>query len=202
MAAPPQSRRSTLLSALLHAAVLAAVVLLPRLHSPEIAPRRLPGTAHGTLPLQAFQLQGSPPGASAPTPATPEHPRGPALPRPHKGVQHKAPQLSTPATPSTAGNAAEGALGDGDIRIALPQSHPRPEPDLSALPPGTGGDVVLDALIDAQGRIAHLSVTRSLGAAVDQQVIATVQQWTFTPAMRNGTPIASEQEILFHYDRS
>jgi protein TonB len=61
--------------------------------------------------------------------------------------------------------------------------------------------VVLDALIDAQGKVAKLSVTRSLGANVDQQVIATVQTWTFTPATRNGTPIASEQELLFHYER-
>jgi protein TonB len=36
---------------------------------------------------------------------------------------------------------------------------------------------------------------------VEQQVIATVQTWTFTPATRNGTPIASEQELLFHYER-
>ncbi|HEY4010865.1 MAG TPA: energy transducer TonB, partial [Acidobacteriaceae bacterium] len=89
----------------------------------------------------------------------------------------------------------------GNISIALVQFHPRPQPDLSTLTPGASGDVVLDALIDAQGHIAHLSIAKSLGPSVDQQVIATVQTWTFTPATRNGAPIASEQELLFHYER-
>lgn len=193
--------RSTLLSSSLHAAFIGALLMVARMHGgPAIAPRHLAGTEHGTEIMLSYQTLGSPPGATAAAAAP--RTRGPAVPRPHKSPADKAKQISEPAIASVPGNASEGSIGDGDISIALVQFHPRPQPDLSTLPTGGSGDVVLNALIDAQGHITQLTVSKSLGATVDQQVIATVQQWTFTPASRNGTPIPSEQEILFHYERS
>ena len=63
--------------------------------------------------------------------------------------------------------------------------------------------MVVDVVIDAQGRITQARLARGLGGSIDQQVLATVQgQWTFAPATRNGVAIASEQELLFHYERS
>jgi hypothetical protein len=29
----------------------------------------------------------------------------------------------------------------------------------------------------------------------------TVNQWTYVPAMKNGVPVASVQELHFHYER-
>jgi protein TonB len=199
MRSPAQHRRSVLFSIAAHSAALGVILLVAKLHAPELAPRHLPGTAHGTEVMLTYQALGAPPAATssrASRAAT-----GAAPPKPIKAPRQKASQLSEP-TPSVPGNASEGSLGDGDMTIALVRFHPHPEPDLSALPPGTSGDIVLDAVIDAEGHIAHLSVTRSLGASVDRQVVATVQQWTFTPAMRGGTPVESEQEILIHYERS
>jgi protein TonB len=163
------------------------------------APTHLPGTAQGTVLLFNYQLLGAPPGSAVAKAR--EQARGPALPRPAKSIAEHAQQLTRAATDQPPGDASEGAAGDGNMSIALVQFHPRPQPDLSLLAPGTGGDVILDATIDAQGKIEHLSVAHSLGAAVDQQVIATVQTWTFTPATRNGVPIPSEQQLLFHYQR-
>lgn len=195
-----QGSRSTGVSVALHAAVIGAFVVLARVHGPVLAPQHLAGTAQGTAVLPAYQLLGAPPGIASARPAA--HARGPALPQPHKSTAPKPSQLSAPAVDAPAGNASEGSVGDGDISIALVQFHPRPQPDLSSLPAGGSGDVVLDVVIDAEGHIAQLSVDRSLGSVVDSQVIATVQKWTFTPAKRNGMPIASEQQILFHYERS
>lgn len=195
----PPASRSALLSIATHAAVITVLALLTRIHGPRLAPEHLPGTAQGTVLTFNYQLLGAPPGTTAARPR--EQARGPALPRPARSPIPKPAQLTQPATNVAPGNAADGSEGDGAISIALVQFHPRPQPDLSTLPPGAGGDVVLDALIDTQGRVAHLSVTKSLGQSVDQQVIATVETWTFTPATRNGTPIASEQELLFHYER-
>jgi periplasmic protein TonB len=193
-------RRSALLSISVHGAALCGLLLLTRLHGPELAPEHLPGTAQGTIQTFTYQVLGAPPGVASAKPR--EQTQGPARPRPAKSTVEKAKQLSQPAVTAIDGNASEGSQGDGDITVALVQFHPWPAPDLSTLAPGTSGDVILDATIDAQGHIAHLSISKSLGPAVDQQVIATVQQWTFTPAMRNGAPIASEQEILFHYQRN
>jgi len=72
---------------------------------------------------------------------------------------------------------------------------------LSQLPKGTSGDVIVDVVIDKTGRIAKFTMTKGLGHGVDDTVLATIQQWTFQPATRNGQPVASEQELLFHYVR-
>jgi protein TonB len=193
-------RQSTVLSVTIHGAVLGLLFLLT-VHPPALAPRHLPGTAQGTVQLFAYQQLGAPPGiVSAKAPELKSNDS--AKPEPQKSPLPKVKQLSRPATTTIQGSDNEGSLGDGDISIALVRFHPRPEPDLSTLSPGDGGDIILDALIDDAGRIAHLSVSRSLGLSIDQQVIATVQIWTFTPAMRNGSPIASEQEIVFHYQRN
>src|SRR5579875_1604157 len=186
--------RSTGTSVAVHAAVL-ALLMGVKMRAPVLAPKHLPGTAQGTVLMFNYQLLGAPPGST--TAQAREQSKGPAVPRPAKSQLPKATQLARAASNEAPGNAADGSAGDGNISIALVQFHPRPQPDLSTLTPGASGDVVLDALIDAQGKVSHLSVTKSLGPSVDQQVIATVQTWTFAPATRSGVPIASEQELLF-----
>ena len=195
----PPGRRSALLSIAVHAAIACLLALIARVHGPMLAPEHMPGTQQGTVLMFNYQTLGAPPGSTTAAPR--QQAKGPALPAPARSPTDKAKQLTRAATNEAPGNAADGSEGDGNISIALVQFHPRPAPDLSTLTPGTSGDVVLDALIDAQGHIAKLSVTHSLGQTVDQQVMATVLTWTFSPATRNGTPIASEQELLFHYER-
>jgi periplasmic protein TonB len=199
MRGQPAGHEGALLSIAVHVCVITLLALMAHVHGPVLAPKHMPGTAQGTVLMFNYQLLGAPPGST--TAKAREQAKGPAMPRPAKSPTDKAKQLTQAATNTAPGNASDGSEGDGNISIALVQFHPRPAPDLSALAPGTSGDVVLDALIDAQGHISKLSVTKSLGTNVDQQVMATVQTWTFTPATRNGTPIASEQELLFHYER-
>jgi len=192
-------RKGAWMSIAVHAVVVGMLALIARMPGPVLAPKHMPGTAQGTVLMFNYQLLGAPPGSATAAPR--EQAKGPALPAPAKSPTDKAKQLTQAATNEAPGNAADGSEGDGNISIALVQFHPRPAPDLSTLAPGMSGDVVLDALIDAQGKITKLSVTKSLGPSVDSQVMATVQTWTFSPATRNGTPIASEQELLFHYER-
>ncbi len=163
--------------------------------------KHLPGTARGTHQLLTFSMGGAPPHRESVLEAK-VAPAKPPVPRPHLSPK-PTPTVSVAdkSSPGT-GTSGESALGDGNISIALVKFHPRPVPDLSALPSGTSGDVVLDATIDAQGKIAGLKVAKGFGGAIDQTVIATVQQWTFSPATKDGIPVASEQEILFHYERS
>ncbi len=109
--------------------------------------------------------------------------------------------MATAATAKADASSGEDALGDGDTTLALVVLHPTPEPDLSQLPAGTRGDVIVDVVIDKTGRIAKYTMMRGLGHGVDQTVLATIQTWTFQPATRNGLPVASEQELLFHYEK-
>jgi protein TonB len=120
-------------------------------------------------------------------------------------VPKPSPLPSLAPAPETAEAAATSAapgldsLGEGDVRIALGSSFPRPTPDLHGLPHGFEGDVVVDVVIDETGHIREAKLVRGISPQVDNSVIATVEQWQFIPAERNGTPIASLQELLFHY---
>ena len=55
---------------------------------------------------------------------------------------------------------------------------------------GINGVVVLAIVIDAEGLVSEVKVERGLTPAVDQQVVAAVQDLTFIPARRGEEPIA------------
>jgi protein TonB len=192
--------RGPIASAVLHGVAL--VLVLGVLHGAvKIAPYKLPGTAKGLTQLTYFS-----PGSA--TPSTSDLPaRKPdtlAATTSHASLTAPQPKPSVAAAAQPGiGSASDSGLGDGDIQIALGISFPHPRPDLSTLPKGTSGDVVLDAVIDDHGKISTLTLLHGLSPAIDSYVIATVlQHWSYTPATRNGVPIPSEQELHFHYERS
>ncbi|HEY5056189.1 MAG TPA: energy transducer TonB [Acidobacteriaceae bacterium] len=119
-----------------------------------------------------------------------------AVPRP----QRKGQLSQIPHTGE--GVLGHSAWGKGEITIAYTKFFPHPAPDLSTMPPGTEGDVVLTALIDEQGKISGLTLLAGIGPVIDHEVIQTVRQWTFTPATKDGLPISSRQELHFHFRSS
>ena len=168
--------------------------------SPRVAPMRLPGTALGAIPLPYYS-----PGSVHPIRSESQlKSRQKTIP-PH--VAHlttkAAKQEQTQPAPSQTGTAvaAQSGIGEGDITIALQTVFLYPNPDLSGLPRGTKGDVILNAVIDEQGKISELTLLKGLGSPVDETVIAVVRQWQYTPAKKNGVPVVSEQELHFHYER-
>lgn len=168
---------------------------------PKLAPLKLPGTAQGVR-LLTYYSPGSPQHAAGQLAAkTPDAPR-PSTASLHAPAVAKQETSASPATDRGTGTSAESGLGEGDLRIALPTHSPHPEPALGSLAHGTSGDVILDATIDEHGHIADLKLLQGLGPAIDQIVLSTVRDWTYTPAQRNGVPVASEQELHFHYERS
>jgi TonB family protein len=59
-----------------------------------------------------------------------------------------------------------------------------------ALSSGLEGLVVLEAIVDEQGRVGHdIKVLRRLGQGCDEAAVAAVRQWRFRPATRDGKPI-------------
>ncbi len=113
-----------------------------------------------------------------------------------------SPNTQYPAFDHPDSNSGADARGSGNINIALATYFPAPKPNLSTLPSGTRGDVILDIVIDTTGKVSDIKMTNGLGHGIDETVIATVQQWTFHPATRDGQPVASEQELHFHYEKA
>jgi periplasmic protein TonB len=192
--------KGPLLSAAGHLALGLLLVGGVGISAPKIAPYRLPGTALGVSTL-TYYSPGSPQLLTSESPSKSREKKHSVA-----SVKHTedAPQLARAQQPQTevgVGTSARSGLGEGDITIALQTYFPYPKVDLSALPHGTKGDVILDAVIDEHGKIAQLTLLKGLGSPIDQTVIATVQSWSYTPAMKNGVAVSSEQELHFHYER-
>jgi len=192
----------TCASALLHVLLLVGLV-----HSWRgwVAPMLLPGDEHGTrmmlayLPGRAASSTNVSVKAAVVKPVPPTKLDRAPLPVKQAEVVPASANSSAAANPNA--QAGDDAKGSGDVDIALVRFFPAPKPDLSKMPHGTSGEVVLDAVIDADGKIAKLTATKTLGYGIDEDVIATVQKWVFQPATKDGKPVASEQELHFHYER-
>jgi protein TonB len=192
------SRKSTLLAIAAHAS-LALLLVGGISRSVQVKSYRLPGTAQGISYL-TYYAPGSAHPVQSNTPVKSKEKPKPTASK-HDEVAPPAQAKAEPDTKAGAGNASDSGLGEGDITIALQTYFPYPKPDLSTLPHGTHGNVILNAVIDEQGNIKQLTLVKGLDPKVDQSVIATVQQWHYTPAMRHGVPVASEQELHFYYER-
>jgi protein TonB len=174
--------RLILASALLHLALLVTLLYVRPL---RVEPTRYPGTAQGTKISLTYSPGGAP--KPAPTPL----PKVKSRTKPAPAVTAS---VNVDPTPAQGGS----ARGSGNVTVALPTFFPNPQPDL---PHGTRGDVIVDVVIDEQGRIVETKVAQSMGDAIDQTVLATIHTWTFKPATKDGVPVPSEQELLFHYQR-
>src|SRR5882757_2506693 len=160
-------------SALLHVLVLVGLV-----HSWRgwVAPMLLPGDEHGTRMMLAYLPGRASASTNVSAKAAVVKPAQPTkLDRAPLPVKQAAPaSASSSAAANSDAKAGDDAKGSGDVDIALVRFFPAPKPDLSKMPHGTSGEVVLDAVIDADGKIAKLTATKTLGYGIDEDVIATV----------------------------
>jgi protein TonB len=204
LAAQHRTPKSVIASSLLHLLLVAALI---HQRASWIAPIRLPGSPQGTNLLLTYSPGKAPLQTSTPNPKTqPRHSES-TTPLPTQLTQKleetaSSPNTSSPASTQPDSTAGADSLGSGNINIALVSYFPTPKPDLSTLPHGTKGDVILDIVIDTAGKIADIKMASGLGHGIDENVIATVQHWTFHPATKDGQPVASEQELHFHYEKS
>jgi protein TonB len=191
-------------SSLFHLLLIAVVV---HQRVAWVAPIRLPGSSDGTHLLLTYSPGKAPLQTSTPNPKTTPKRAESTTPLPTPVTQKpkettSSPNTSAPASRQPDSTAGADSLGSGNINIALVSYFPTPKPDLSTLPRGTKGDVILDIVIDTTGKIADIKMTSGLGHGIDESVIATIQQWTFHPATKDGQPVASEQELHFHYEKA
>lgn len=198
--AAPAPGRWGAVSVAVHAALVLAVVGVLGRHRAIVA-YKLPGSVNGVESLAVYnpgsalasQSQVTVKKAEAKAVATVKQPEL-SVPKPVEAAAARA--------ESGSANAPLSGVGEGEISLALEKFFPYPKPDLSALPHGTRGDVIVDAVVGEDGKIADLKVVQGLGPAINDVVVATVRQWLYTPATRNGVPVASAQELHFHYERS
>jgi TonB family protein len=126
------------------------------------------------------------------------------LPRPKIGLddQTSAPGQTAQARPagSPLGTVLDGPLTGEEVRPALPVVSPDPHVASDELG-GLQGDVIVEVTIDEKGNIVQNVVVQSLAPAIDGKVLDALENWRFRPATRNGVPIASKQDVYYHFPR-
>jgi protein TonB len=75
-----------------------------------------------------------------------------------------------------------------------------PEYPQAAYETGREGTVELELRIDAQGRVAHARVTKSI-AELDRAALICVSNWRFIPAQRRGQPVPSVATAMVTFKR-
>ena len=68
-----------------------------------------------------------------------------------------------------------------------------------ALAAGIQGTVILETVIDEDGRVRSLRVLRSV-AMLDQAALDAVRQWQFTPTLLNGQPVRVLMTVTVSFD--
>ena len=132
-----------------------------------------------------------------------------AIRKPQHKPHHAAPnqtdehpteaKAQAPSAGSVNGNSDVGPMYGIAANPALPLSFPDPKVRASELPPGVTGDVVVEVTIDAAGNIVKKKVLQSIGYGIDEKVLAVLEGWRFRPATFNGLPVASRQDVHFHF---
>jgi len=126
-------------------------------------------------------------------------------PAPHPDSTQNQYQIASAAsTPPRAAGSPYGSLTEGpttgeEIRPALPSTTSEPLVGFGDLQGITEGNVVVEITIDESGNIVAKSVVQSMGAVLDGRVLAALENWHFRPATRDGVPIPSKQDVVYHF---
>jgi len=108
-----------------------------------------------------------------------------------------------------AGGAAGEGSGDKGVYTvydldknsrAKPLYTPEPEFTDAARSWKFQGVVGLNVIIDSTGKVRNVRIVHPLGMGLDDSAVATVSTWRFTPAQREGQPVAVTMyiEVDFH----
>jgi TonB family protein len=136
--------------------------------------------------------------ASAPTP--PSAPQPIAAAHESESAAENAKADATAAGGSLYGSRTPGSpLTGHEIIPALPQVFPDPAVSRGDLPPGVQGDVIVEVTIDQQGNVVETKLIQGIGYGIEDRVLATLRQWRFRPASKDGMTIASQHIVHFHY---
>ena len=208
MKSEPAQRRASLghaTSLSLHA--LALGLLLYRPEPQILSPSLLQKGNHGVSQTEIFLSNAdlhsaidepSQTVASAARVQLPRKQRNATPPRPERerevAVNHPEQKAGVPD-----GTMYAGAFSGHDVRPALPEVFPDPQVARAELPAGLEGDVVVEVTIDSNGTVIGTKLLQGLHPPIEQKVLATVQQWRFKPATRDGVPIPSRQDVHFHF---
>jgi protein TonB len=207
----PRSRPALIFSVAVHGSLFALLLLgnaRARVHLVQQASQRIFSgieAAGGSHATRLFLPQ---------APSTVEARKSAKEPQPVRKLAAPTKQVA-PVRPAggTAAAAQHSSQGSGDAASgigsdaenadpAFPIFSPRPPVTDRALLPGSQREIVVDVNLNAAGDVVGASLVKGMGNNLDQIVLDTVKTWRFHPATVNGSPVASQAELIFPFNPS
>jgi protein TonB len=112
-----------------------------------------------------------------------------------EGTASVTPPPATPPPPPPAKPVRPG----GDIRIPQRLTYTAPLYPALALAARISGLVIIEAIIDPQGRVQDAKVLRTDSPLLNESALAAVRQWTYTPTLLNGVPVSVVMTVTVHF---
>lgn len=121
----------------------------------------------------------------------------PQTPEAAGGGQRQVPS----ETQAVVGAGYGGVFRIGDPGVTPPKAIYDPEPEFTNIARQNRfqGTVGLNIIIDSKGGVRNLSIARPLGMGLDESAVETVRQWRFTPATKDGSPVAVQVYVQVDY---
>ena len=83
----------------------------------------------------------------------------------------------------------------GSVSAPRPVYQPDPRYSEKARVAKYSGTTVLEIIVDPQGSVTEVADLKPLGLGLDENAIATVRTWKFSPAMKEGEPVAARVDV-------
>ncbi|HEY6249110.1 MAG TPA: TonB family protein [Candidatus Angelobacter sp.] len=113
------------------------------------------------------------------------------------------PQSSETVSATTSGSPFSSDLNGyargPDVRPAIEITLLDPPVSKAEIPPGVEGDVIVEITIDEQGNVIGAKLLKGLVDGIDEKILATVHNWHYRPATKDGVPIPSKYDARWHY---
>ncbi|MFQ5349433.1 MAG: energy transducer TonB [Thermoanaerobaculia bacterium] len=106
--------------------------------------------------------------------------------------------LGLPATPPPAPPRGPMQVG-GDVRPPVRIHSPPPRYTEIARAARIQGTVILEAVIDANGRVDRIKLIKGLPMGLDRAAVDAVDRWRFEPATYKGKPVAVIYRLEIHF---
>ena len=88
---------------------------------------------------------------------------------------------------------------DGTITRPVQLSGRQPRYTELARRAGIQGVVILEAVIDKQGRVSNVRILKSLHSTLDAEAMAAVKDWTFEPARQGDRPVSVYYTLTINF---
>ena len=193
------------LSTAVHAVALVVLCwgVSPILVKPRLLARGSGGSSTPVSVQLYFPQDTAPAAAPLPTavsfPVLPHKQVAKSRPRKRVNVLSQEEQTISPEAGSRLGTSLDGLTEGEEIKPGFAISFTDPRVSRWELPSGLQGEVIVELTIDAQGNVVEEKLLQGLGHGVDEKIMATLRDWRFRPATRNGVAIPFKYDAHFHF---